>query len=322
MSFNDKYLKKYSTFKLELQNGVRQEQPILPETWAEESLQPTLVHFLSVWHGAEVKRMTFFVQETPLKIFGVVEFSQELRHKIDPHKPEIFKVTGYSFKFFPTDPDPYEKSPFDTWEELNAGNRLVRYSVGGGLRSVAFGEGVDAAIAIANTLKDIGKEIYQVVSAKRERNEKRLATINEAGQDLAVIFKGTCNVFIHKNTDKHKGNPDFYGVLFKDTFTIENTSYKVFVFREGTFSITEKCRREHHWFASGEDNNFARLSFWQKRFSIFRRPKRSFHFERQGKILSNNQLKEAQELANKYFKPTTAASSNDQPQPQPQPSVA
>ncbi len=317
MNFNDKYLKKYSTFKLELQNGVRQEQ--LPETWAVDKLQPTLVHFLSVWHGAEVKRLSFYVEQTPLKVFGVIEFSQELRHKIDLHNPEIFNVTGFSFKFIPTDCDQYEKSPFDSWEEINApGRTLIRFSPGGGLKtSVAFGEGVDKAIQIVNTLRDIGKDIYQVISAKRERNEKRLATINEAGQDLATIFKGTCNVFIHKNTDKHKGDADFYGVLFEDTFTIERTSYRVYIFREGTFSITGKCRREHHWFASGEDNNFARLSFWQKRLKIFRHPKRSFHFERQGKILSNKQLTEAQKLANSYFKPTTAAPPNDKLEPEP-----
>lgn len=326
MNFNDKYLKKFSTFRLELDSWAQQDQKFFPETWIINQLQPALTQFLGIWHGAEVKRLSFYLEEEPLKICGVVEFSKELRHKINTIKPEVFRITGQSLSFFPTDCDSLENRPVESWEELNAQKRIFRYleptRIQGGLYSEATGEAVDAAISIVNILKDLGLEVDKRINQRKQRNQTRLAAIHKTGHDLSVIFGGTCNVFIYKDTDHHKGDADFYGILFEDTFTIATTPYRVFIFREGTFSTINKCRREHHWFALGIDNDFALLSFWKKRLLVLRHPKRFFHFERQGKILSHKQLENAIKLAHDYLYPAP----NDeqphiQPHPQPQPSL-
>lgn len=313
MNFNNKYVKKYSEFKLELPDGARQVQNSFDKKWVRGELLPVLVQFLNLWHGAEVERLSFYLEENPLKIFGVVGFFQALQHKIDPHKPEIFRIKDIELKFFPSDFASFQKNPVDTWEQDNEEKTLfTRYlkvlppppPVKSEKRGFAATGAIEAGISIVNTLKDIALEINKVFSEKKKRNQSRSAIISKVGDDLSAIFNKTCNVFIHKRTDRHEGNPEFYGVLFEDIFIFESTSYKVYVFREGAFRIRDKCRREHHWFASGKDKKFARLSFWRKglyTLYAFWPPQRSYNFERQGEILSQQQLTNAKEGAKKYL---------------------
>ena len=131
MDFNNKYLKKYSTFEFRFKQGPpnndRQGESAWTPTWIKEQLQPTLVQFLSLWHGSEVNQMDFYIENQPMKISGIVEFSEELRHKIDPQRPEDFKIEEDVFGFFPRDCDSSQYQPFKAWEKLNEGKELIKY---------------------------------------------------------------------------------------------------------------------------------------------------------------------------------------------------
>ncbi len=321
MSFNDKYLKKFSIFKLELESYEKQDQKTFPENWIINQLQPVLIQFLGIWHGAEVRRLSFYLEEEPLKICGVVEFSKELRHKINFAKPEVFRITGQSLSFFPIDCDPLENHPVESWEELNAGKLIFRHYFEDTQNQNGLEEASDGTTSTVSPLKDLLLNVDKKIHDKKQRNQTRFTALHKTGHDLSVIFGGTCNVFIYKDTEHHKGELDFYGVLFEDIFTVATTPYKVLVFREGTFGTISKCRKEHHWFALGIDNNFSLLSFWKKNFAVFRHPKRSFHFERQGKILSQKQLGNAIKVAHDYLYPAVPFDehSHGQPMTQSQP---
>jgi len=242
-----------------------------------------------------------------MKISGIVEFSEELRHKIDLQRMEDFRIEDYVFGFYPRDCDSSQCQPFKAWEKLNSGKEVIKYPQSlPDKRKIAlttFNDAADAGINLINTIKDVGLEVYKIYKDKKDRNDTRLAAIHKTGNDISALFKGTCNVFIYKDTDKHKGKTDFYGVLYKDAFTVANTPYSIFAFREGIYRTTSKCRREHHWFASGEDNTYERLAFWKKRLEIFRHLERNFAFERQGKILSQEQLEETRVFAKDYLNP-------------------